>query len=189
MVFCCPKKTCARVVDGTLVINLSDALTPAVSQLAVESGTTMSVRTDSEDVHTLISQGASGAVTEVASFASRKQALRALNRIAGALQSAHGHMRAQAESEGSAPKQKRGGNGFIVFLLCLIALMGIAWFIMVPGRMALLQYKLEKHAQGILNNTAPTQERVNPQIAPPMPSGDFGVPQSADEFLRQQGAN
>lgn len=192
--FCCKNKTSAKVVDGSLILNLASATTPTVwhLDLAEVKSAALEVASETEGVHTLVLKKGNKATVEIANFDDRAKAVQALMVSAKALQKGAGHLRAvgTVAGEGAALPKKKGGNGLIIFLLSLVVLLALAWLLMGPGRAAYLKYQLEKQfAAPVSQAGRPSAQQYAPPAALPEPQGPYGVPQAAEEYLRQRGVN
>lgn len=174
--------TSAKVVDGILILTLPDALRPSVwqMQLGQTKSSALEVR-DHGDQWLLVLKTPRQDVIEIAPFASREAALKALMAVSRAMEKAHGQLNGQASYSGTptypVPALIGGSaaNWFykIVKWFFYMVLTAIAFILIV-----LLALKL----------TAPTtdlQETAPQQQAAPTQDG-IGTPQSAEDFLNGQ---
>jgi hypothetical protein len=86
----------ARVVDGTLVLSLPDALTPIVWRLDLgqTKASALEVRVHDNGNHVLVLRTPKGEIHEIAPYETRAGAVQALMAVSQALESGHGQMRA-----------------------------------------------------------------------------------------------
>jgi hypothetical protein len=173
----------AKVVDGSLIISLPDALNPIVWRMELGSvkASALEVRPHANDGTFILSlKTPKGDVHDIAPFNSRDVAVRALMRVSNALQGASGKMIAPsiplpgvttAQDMPSRPALSSGTGS--VSLKWLIALVGVIVVIFLFAKMSSMakQYAMSGSGQTATG-------------AASAPIGDTGVPQSADEMLR-----
>ena len=85
----------AKVVDGTLILSLLDAITPAVWRLDLGSvkASSLEVRNSNNGVFTLVLTTPKADIHEIASFEKKQQAIDALKAVTFALEHAHGQIK------------------------------------------------------------------------------------------------
>ena len=172
----------AKVVDGTLILTLPDALTPSVwrMDLGYVRSSALEVRQKDDGNWGLMLKTPKGDTSEVAPFANKAQAMRALMAVSRAMEHAHGHIRPSVAGAANdetvviagpaqQPRQKGGAMAGIVGIVILIGLVG-ALFTMGPraGSMA-----------GNIDASGVAPAAGNSADA-------AGVPVSADDFLRNR---
>lgn len=158
----------AKVVDGSLVLSLPDALTPVVwrMELGHVKASAMEVRA-SDNRYLLVLKTPKGEEHDIAPFESREHAVSALMQIANALEKADGRTKSRSGTlvqpafENMAPP-KSALRKWVVGALIVLALLFVfsSFFARVP---------------------APATTTTD---APSAPQGESGVPLSADDYLR-----
>lgn len=175
----------AKVVDGNLIISLPDALNPIVWRMELGSvkASALEIRPHANDGTFILSlKTAKGDVHEIAPFTSREIAVRALMRVSNALQGASGKMTAPSfTGPGVSTAQEMpsrpaiyGASGASA-LKWIVALVGVIIVIFLFAQMSNMakQYAAGSDSGG--------QAATNTTGAP---TGETGVPQSADDALR-----
>lgn len=169
----------ARVVDGTLIISLPQAITPIVwrMELGHVRASALEVRHQEDGTSMLTLKTPKGDIHDIAPFRTKGQAIQALMAVSRAMEQAHGQMRpAAANTDGVvnlttaaqravSPRpasRSRFATGIIgtILLLCLIAL-----FLNIGSQ------NHESMANG------------HSTVSGHAPEAATGVPLSADDFL------
>ena len=176
----------AKVVDGRLVLSLTDALKPVVWQfdISVAKSSAIELRETNGGETTLILKTAKQDVQEIASYDSIEKAVKALHAISRAMERAQGHMNAPQAGTYPPPAvipQSFGVKQFILkafwnvittLIVLFVLALAIIWFVPLSGD----------------NQTTPTSQQSEQELAPndnsvPTPTGE---PLSADDFLNTQ---
>lgn len=177
----------ARVIDGTLILSLPDAITPVVWRLDLSQtrASALEVRAQEDGHFTLLLKTPRGDVNDIASFASRGRAVAALMSVTRAMEQAQGQIHS-VEQNGdvynpthlpvpvrgrkakSYAANNNGAKGWIgaVVALVLVILLGGAIMNMGP-------------------RTVSSATSINP-AAGTAPAPTTGVPVSADDFLKNR---
>ncbi len=168
----------AKVVDGNLIISLPDAVNPIVWRMDLSSvkASALEVRQPQADgLHILTLKTPKGESHDIAPFASRDLAVRALMRVSAALQGAQGHMTTSTApttptglAANTSMPPESAGLKWLVALGCVLALIFVFSYI---GRMA----------PSPSSSTAPMADMATTTGG--TPSATSGVPQSADDLL------
>ena len=174
--------TTAKVVDGILILTLPDALRPSVwqMQLGQTKSSALEVR-EQGDHWLLLLKTPRQDVLEIALFASRDAAVKALMAVSRAMEKAHGQLNGQASYSGSPAYPVPaliGGTAASWFCRIMkwffyLVLAAIAFILIV-----LLALKLTAPAGNIQEPAA------GQQAVPADPT--IGAPQSAEDFLNSQ---
>lgn len=174
----------AKVVDGTLIISLPDALNPIVWRMELGSvkASALEVRPGNEDTFMLSLKTPKGEVHDVAPFDSRERAVQALMRVSTALQNASGKMTAPslvatsgastAQDMPSSPALSGAGSSPLKWLVALGCVVVVIFLFSKMSNLA-QQYAISKQTGG-----QPSTSFTGAS------SGESGVPQSADDVLR-----
>ena len=170
----------ARVVDGTLVLSLPDAMAPVVwrMDLGQVKSSALEVREKEDGSFVLTLKTPKGDVTDIAPFAERGRALKALMAVSAAMEHAHGHIRPAARivandevtGEVSVASARKGRGGSLVAGVVAVLILVVAVTLLM--RAAATSTALEGMVAGA----------AQPAAGGDM-SGATGVPLSADEFL------
>jgi hypothetical protein len=204
----------ARVVDGTLILSLPDAITPVVWRLDLgqTKASALEVRTDREDDaiedgghgsggrYTLVLKTPKGEVHEIAPYDSKARAVQALMAVSYAMETAQGQMRPFGANDGGkraqvpaiipgmpagTGQQPRGGRALTALGAFALVVVLIAAIMNIGPRRATLPMS---DADLAAANSAAS-------LAAPatgaMGGGEgqqtpSGVPVSADQFLQKQ---
>jgi hypothetical protein len=172
----------AKVVDGSLIISLPDALNPVVWRMELSNvkASALEVRPHSNDGTFILSlKTPKGDVHEIAPFSSREIAVRALMRVSSALQGASGKMFTSttllpgvttAQDMPSRPALLGAGP---TSLKWLIALVGVVVVIFLFAKMSSMarQYAMSGSSQTATGDAA-------------APNANTGVPLSAEDMFR-----
>lgn len=167
----CNYQSSAKVVDGSLIISLPDAVTPVVwrMELASVKASALEVK-EHEKGFMLMLKTPRGETHDIAPFETKEAAVNALMRVSHALQNASGNMfsvpiaqdnmpprsAAAAQKKGSAWKWVAGLGGLVIVMIMFSYLASLS---------------------GPMQQSAAT--------SPASVSEDLsGVPQSADDLLR-----
>jgi hypothetical protein len=178
-------QSAARVVDGKLILSFPEALSPVVWQMSLNEVATSALKVEDKKTKgfTLVMATPSETM-DIASFATREQAVEALMAAANALENASGHIGAQSTGARSfehetvrfmhaqaAPEKtkKRRWLTPVLAILGLIALIGY-WGSVQPRA---------PQSFNAAQNSAPNEQATSPQ-------NQSGVPVSADAFLQGQ---
>lgn len=88
----------ARVVDGTLIISLPQAITPVVwrMELGYVRASALEVRNHENGTFVLVLKTPKGDVNDIAPFETKGRAVQALMSVSRAMEQAHGQMQPQA---------------------------------------------------------------------------------------------
>lgn len=158
----------ACVVDGTLVLTLPDAISPVVwrMDLGQAKASALEVRENEDKTFSLVLKTPRGDVNDIAPFAQRQQAVRALMAVSHAMEHAHG----QTRQVSMAAANDSGGRGKGRFLTSLIAVALLVFLIFVFVGMG-------PPVVPVADVAGPGNASVGGQSQP-------GVPVSADDFLR-----
>jgi len=167
----------AKVVDGNLILSLPDAINPIVWRMELGSVKTsaLEVRPQSNDgTFMLALKTPKGDVHDIAPFASKDAAVRALMRVTSAMQSAHGKITPVATSAApqttaprAAPERDLGS--------------ALKWLLTLGGVLIVIVLF------AYLSSLSPEQADSNPGTASSaagQSDAESGVPQSADQMLR-----
>ncbi len=167
-------KASARVVDGKLILSFPDALTPVLWQMDLDEAkaSALEVQENKKDnIYTLTLKTPRGEAVDVASFSDRDTAVKGLMAASQALSAAHGQIRpaaAQNNAQAGAalpPREKGIGKwgGIALFVVFLFVLINV-WSSLVP-------------------RSASQSKTLSTTLSP---SGEAGVPMSADDFLQNR---
>ncbi len=164
----------ARVIDGTLIISLPQAITPVVwrMELGHVRASALEVRKQEGNTYMLILKTPKGDVSDIALFDNRGRAVQALMAVSRAMEQAQGQMRTvAANSPGvtnlpalrpeTPPAGKRGR--FASGIIGTVLLIGLVAIILNMGA-----------PRESLGPDGTTQKAAEPVT---------GVPLSADDFL------
>lgn len=165
----------AKIVDGFLILTLPDALRPVIWQM--ELGQTKSsaveVREGSDGTYTLMLKTGRQDVQEIAPYASRELAVRALLTLSRTMEAAQGRLRGANNNLGLNPNQlpvvipqTAAGRSKAVRML-----IGI-------GLLLVLLY-----AVTLISSPEPSSPGTSSQTAAP---AKVGQPQSAEDYLNSQ---
>lgn len=168
----------AKVVDGNLIMSLPDAMNPIVWRMELGSvkASAMEVKTLADGTCMLSLKTPKGESHDIAPFAQKDLAVRALMRVSTALQNAEGRMNAATVQGATIPFPEKGiqsakqSDGSA--LKWLIALGGVLVVI------ALFAY-LGTLTSGASVSTAPSATSTTGEQ-----NSESGVPQSADKELQ-----
>lgn len=178
----------ARVVDGTLILSLPDALSPVVWRLELGQikASALEVRPNEKDGYILVLKTPKGDVHEIAPYDSKSKAVQALMVVGRAMEHAHGQLRPDAANnrggvpavipQPTAPQKRQASAGrWITGMIAVVVLVAMIGLLVNLGPR---QARLDFQAAG--NSAAGTATTV----AAPGSSGQTGVPVSADAFLQ-----
>ena len=129
----------AKVVDGTLILSLPDAIAPVVwrMELGHVRASAIEVRAQDDGTFMLTLKTPKGDVNDIAPYATRAKAVTALVAVSKAMEQAHGEMRPAANDGGTAAvPAARGGSrlasvaagviGLFLVIILISALMRLA---------------------------------------------------------------
>jgi hypothetical protein len=166
----------AKVVDGSLILSLPDAVSPVVWRMELGSvkSSALEVR-EKGDLFVLTLKTPKGDVSEVAPFTERGRALRALMAVSSAMENAHGEIRGQAANdetgEAVAPVRRRKSKGnFTAGLIGVAVLAVLVFALMRLTPSAPLQMQASEPGEASSVNGQANTEAT-------------GVPLSADDYL------
>ena len=169
----------ARIVGQILVASLPDAITPVVWRLdlGATQASALEVREDALTAYVLVLKTPDGKPQDVAVYAVKADAVRALMAVSHALFSAPAAASAAPVPPGMAyppyayavpPRRNRWKSwAIVIFLLLVVA------FLLLHG------------PRRYVDSPAPAADQAAGNATAPAPV--TGVPQSADSFLQQQG--
>lgn len=171
----------AKVVDGNLILSLPNAINPIVwrMELGNVKASALEVRTNTTDgTHVLTLKTPKGDVHDIAPFAQRDDALRALMRVSSALQGAQGKM--SAINAATAPTAstirntaEQGSNSGYKWLLTLGGVLIV--IILFAYLSSLTPQQMDSADIGMQESATSVTGESN---------AESGVPQSADQALR-----
>ena len=200
----------ARVVDGTLILSLPDAITPVVWRLDLgqTKASALEVRTDREDDDdgdegkggggsgrfTLVLKTPKGEVHEIAPYDTRARAVQALMAVSYAMETAQGQMRPFSANDGRRAQvpavipgmaatgyEPKGGKALTALgAFALVVVLIVAILNIGPHRASLPMSDADLAAAGSPASQAAQVTGANGG-APVS-----GVPVSADQFLQKQ---
>lgn len=161
-IFCHSACPSAKVVDGTLVLNLPNAKNPLIWRLDLRQVTSSAfeVRQDNDN-YALILRASENDVRDIASFASRKKALKALMAAGRALEEGQ---------QGTTLTRARMSPGKWILGLLLVGVIIFAYDIITSPALQTANFAVPNTAQTSQENTAPVT----------------GVPVTADDFLKSR---
>lgn len=168
----------ARVVDGTLILSLPDALSPVVWRLELTNAkaSALEVREGDGGIYRLMLKTPRGDVNDIAGFENRGRAVAALMAVSRAMEQGHGQIYPAANDTEPynpallpVPKKKRskepsGKKG---------GLFGISLAILVIIGLVMLMIKMTPPSMSPASRSASAES-----------STPSGVPVSADDFLK-----
>ena len=185
MKLCCSKNkkaqtgTTAQLVDGSLVMSMPDALTPAVWRYDLGSSKDVVFQVEEDDKGQHVFMALVGKTTKVvASYETKDMAVNALMAASTALEHGqqHGHacghthkQNAAAGHGGAAPE--KSGKGHMIASLAGLAILALLIFMLMNAQPTRLD-------SGVSESAAPAGAVSGGSQA--------GVPMSADDFLRQR---
>ncbi len=171
----------AKVIDGTLILTLPDAVTPVVwqMQLGQTKSSALEVREQNDGTWLLVLKTPRMDVMSIAPFATKDRAVRALLAVSRAMEKAHGQIGPYAGNASYPvpaviPSCTRGG------ILCRILKWIFRAAVIVIAMFLLLVIFLWATRSG--STPATSTAAVTQQAAPPV----AGAPMSADDFLNNQ---
>lgn len=173
-----PYQSSAKIVDGNLILSLPDAINPVVWRMELGSvkSSALEVRQGGENgPHLLSLKTPKGDVHDIAPYAAREDAVRALMRVSAALQNAQGKISPAAASAavaaGASPAPAQAENG------------GMKWLLALGGVLAVI------FLFAYISGSAPRPPVTGAPMADTatttggVPNAESGVPQSADDLL------
>lgn len=173
----------AKVVDGSLILSLPDAINPVVWRMELGSAKASALEVKpapADGTFLLTLKTPKGEVYDIAPYATREQALRALMRVSAAMQGAQGRLVAAAPASSfispadtatanTAARYKGTGASPLKWALAVAGIFLVIFLFSYLGTIS----------------PAPTTAPGN--AGEETQSGATGVPQSADEVLRGLG--
>jgi hypothetical protein len=161
----------AKILDGILILTLPDALRPIVWQMELgqTKSSAMEVREQQDGTFVLTLKTARQDVFDIAPYATRDGAVRALIAVSKAMEGAHGHLRAGAANTNFLPavipQTEPGRLKMTRIAVGLVLVLGLMFFL---TRM----------------DGAPGPSGLNPAAGEAAASSDVtGEPLSADDYL------
>lgn len=183
----------AKVVDGTLVISMPDAISPVVWRMDFGHAKSSAIEVRDNDGHyVLILKTPKGDVNDIAPFDSKAKAVNALMAVSRAMEQGHGQIKpvtataqattnevpqatvaANVNAQPTQPQTAQSGKGQTAAgIIGVLILIGLLFFL----------FKLSNTAPDYgIGNTS-----INAEEATKMShdADEAGVPLSADSFLR-----
>lgn len=185
--------TTAKVVDGTLILTLPEAIRPVVwqMQLGQTKSSALEVR-EQGDTWLLVLKTPRQDVLEIAPFANRNTAVKALMAVARAMEKAQGQLGGQANYTGSPayPVPALIGSTAASWLCRIVKwffylLLAAITFILIV--IAALKLTAPEENQGMDSSSAGQLQQTGPAPSSGMPAEPpIGAPVSADDFLNGQ---
>lgn len=185
-------KSSAKVVDGTLILSLPDAVTPTVWRLDLGQvkASAIEVRTQNDGLFILTLKTPKGDIHDIAPFDSRAKAVSALMAVSSAMENAQGQIKPMIFSANDRPdgqgqrypvpalyRQSASSSsaGKIAAALVVLVIIGFtATMILSNGPR---QYALTAASESAaLQDAGGSSDAANAT----------GVPMSADDFLRSR---
>lgn len=173
----------AKVIDGTLILTLPDAIRPVVwqMQLGQTKSSALEVR-EQNDAWVLLLKTPRADVMEIAPFDSKDKAVRALLTVSRAMEKAHGQI---APNSGTYPVPaiipSCGRFSWLCNLLKGVLYAFLALIILIALLVGYL--RLSQSNTDVGQATAPIQAEMPPVTAGEAP---VGAAISADDFLNNQ---
>jgi hypothetical protein len=171
----------AKVVDGTLILSLPDAVAPVVWRMELGSvrSSALEVREREDGLFVLTLKTPKGDVSDVAPFSERGRALRALMAVSDAMAHAHGEIRPAAAANDAgggpaaapAPRRRARGSNLAAGIVGLVVL---AFLLFMLARLAPNPAGMQMPAAAEGGASA---------VGGGSPADATGVPVSADDFL------
>jgi hypothetical protein len=172
----------AKVVDGTLILSLPDAIAPVVwrMELGHAKSSAIEVREQDNGTFMLTLKTPKGDINDIAPYDSRAKAVTALVAISRAMEHAHGEIHpANAPGTAEAPARRAKGesrSGSVLTGVAGLVLVGI--LIVVMMRMFPMPAGIDPAAGNMASGPSAASGFMNPAPA--------GEPVSADDFLSRQ---
>jgi hypothetical protein len=183
----------ARVVDGTLVLSLPDAITPIVWRLDLgqAKASALEVRLHDDGTHVLVLRTPKGEIHEIAPYETKDGAVRALMAVSHAMQAGHGRAAPRpvmpvgvndtaAAPFAAAPRSSSGtGRALLLTILGVVGIVAILTAVshIGPGRVP---------SSATAGTPLPGDQAAAAAPAAGTPGAPAtGVPMSADQFLQQ----
>jgi hypothetical protein len=156
----------AKVVDGSLILSLPDAINPVVwrMELGNVKASALEVLTVNDNVFQLSLKTAKGEVHEIAPFDTRDKAVQALMNVSSALQNAHGKMTPVSSTTTQTAPVHQTAEGSSSVWKWLLSIVGILFAIYILS---------------LLFVGAPSTPSSSAAGAV-----ESGIPMSADQYLR-----
>lgn len=179
-------KSSAKVVDGTLILSLPDAISPVVWRwnLGDAKASALEVREEKGGQFKLVLKTPRGDVQDVAPFENRAKAMHALLAVSRAMENAQGQVYVPAHdnaapdaatisSPAASPQQGKGDGMKLLAGLSTIAVILFLFF--------WLGNAMTRNTVSNISSTGTNRTAVSP--ASSENSNQSGVPMSADDFL------
>ena len=193
-------KSSAKVVDGSLILSLPDAITPVVwrMELGNAKASALEVRQtedQEEERFILVLKKPQGDSSEIASYETKPKAVRALVEVSEALekstpaqskQNTHSAQRKNTSEkeaansnatsfEQTSSRQKTGSGKWVILLFGVLLVSGLGFYLSNLSTSGYDSYNAAGSAASSLNPASGTGTKTQ-----------TGIPLSADDFLRQQ---
>lgn len=174
----------ASVVDGHLILSLPDAINPIVWKMELGSvkSSALEVRKTPDNSFLLLLKTAKGDVHDIAPFEEKEKAVKALMAVSHALKNAQGQMVATGTQNAASFKTDKNmpHGDFLTpnkeVLKWVFAFIGVLVVIFLFAYMAKNAPYTPPSQDTALENSATSVDGT--------PTGESGVPQSADDMLR-----
>jgi hypothetical protein len=170
----------AKVVDGTLILSLPDAVTPVVwrMELGHVKASAIEVREQDDGTFMLTLKTPKGDINDIAPYATRSKAVAALVAVSRAMEHAHGEIN-PAANDGTPRAKARTSGGQLA--AGVIGLMLVVVLIALLMRLSPQMPQIDPAAGGMaaVGSSSPLGG-LNPGNAP------AGEAVSADDFLRSR---
>lgn len=191
----------AKIVDGMLILSLLDAVQPVVWQMELgqAKSSAIEIRNNQDGTHTLYLKTPRNDIQEIAQYASKNNAVKALAAVTRALERAHGQLR-------PLPDPTTMAHGFsnnqLPVVLPSIKAPSIHWprlpsfttIIKIGGALFLILILIflvslpapKPFKTFETNSNAPSSTTATQSTEAPMEKSiETGTPVSADDFLNQ----
>lgn len=172
----------AKVVDGNLILSLPDAINPVVWRMELSSvkASALEVRTQPNDAgYILLLKTPKGEVHDIAPYASKDDAVKALMRVSAALQSASGQINTPSLGSGVPIAQAPAP----VFIKPDKSAM--KWVVVFAGILVLIYMfaYLSGLSPAVVDAGSP-QEAASATTSSGEDGSESGIAQSADDLLK-----
>lgn len=174
----------AKVIDGTLILSLPDAVDPVVwrMDLGHVRSSAIEVRAQDDGIFMLTLKTPKGDVNDIAPYHSRAKAVSALVAVSRAMEQARGEIRPVAASGTAAndsaaapvPRMRQADEGFTPGRM----MAGIVGLLLVVGLIGMIMKMNPSPA-----NLSPASGETSSASSDNAPAGQ---PMSADDFLSRQ---
>lgn len=168
----CKYQSSAKVVDGSLIISLPDAVTPIVWRMELANVKASALEVQPHDKgFMLMLKTPRGESHDIAPFETKEAAVHALMRVSNALQNASGHMAVSSKPQENTTSAALSQTPHILgrVLKWTVALVGILIVLFLFSYLARLAGPSSQTAS--INSTSTSEDTS-------------GIPQSADSLLQ-----